>query len=468
MKELLIVIMKKLLKVTAGIVFVVLLFRVIIPMLMTGFVPYFGQIKKSSADKEHYEMIKNAAEQGNANAKIALDNMWHNYAPAKIELFKQTKKSAEEGSAEGQLKLAEMYYNGKSVERDYAEAVKWYQKAAEQGNADAEYSLGSMYYNGYGVEKNGEKAIYWYQKAAEHGWWGDAYSAIATMYYFGNLVEKDRKKAIYWYQKSEEKGFIGGTNRLGEMYYYGPASKKSVRENVERAIKDAKRGKIRAIYALGNMYYDGYGVKKDYAEAEKWYRKATFRQVIFADAESLLDEVRFEQAKKSAEEGNAESQFKLAEMYYRGKGVKKNIEEAEIWRKKAAEQGYVSYAIHENPLSAVDIPRTGLRRHRRRIHEDPFYVGDIPVYVEQIKKSEEAVDAESQFKLARMYYRGEEVDQNTAEAFKLFKKAAEQGNAAAQYRLAEMYYYGEGVKQDRAEAVKWVRKAISRKKEAGQ
>jgi TPR repeat protein len=68
-------------------------------------------------------------------------------------------------------------------------------------------------------------------------------------------------------------------------------------------------------------------------------------------------------------------------------------------------------------------------------------------------------DAQAQFNLALMYYEGEGVPQDYAEAIKWFRKGAEQGLAAAQYNLALMYYEGEGVPQDYAEAIKWFRKA---------
>ena len=37
--------------------------------------------------------------------------------------------------------LGVCYYNGRGVEQNYEEAVKWYKKAAEQGNDDAQIML---------------------------------------------------------------------------------------------------------------------------------------------------------------------------------------------------------------------------------------------------------------------------------------------------------------------------------------
>jgi len=44
-------------------------------------------------------------------------------------------------------------------------------------------------------------------------------------------------------------------------------------------------------------------------------------------------------------------------------------------------------------------------------------------------------------------------------AYRLFKPLAEQGLPLAQYNLGVMYYNGQGVPKDYAEAAKWYRKA---------
>lgn len=58
-----------------------------------------------------------------------------------------------------------------------------------------------------------------------------------------------------------------------------------------------------------------------------------------------------------------------------------------------------------------------------------------------------------------MYYLGQGVRQDSAEAMRWYRKAAEQGNAKAQTNLGIMYYGGQGVPQDYAEAMRWYRKA---------
>jgi TPR repeat protein len=58
-----------------------------------------------------------------------------------------------------------------------------------------------------------------------------------------------------------------------------------------------------------------------------------------------------------------------------------------------------------------------------------------------------------------MYYEGEGVPQDYAEAARWYRLAAEQGNADAQDILGLMYANGAGVAEDAAEALRWWREA---------
>lgn len=48
----------------------------------------------------------------------------------------------------------------------------------------------------------------------------------------------------------------------------------------------------------------------------------------------------FEWYSKSAEQGNVDAQFTVGMMYHRGDGTAQNNEMAEIWLKKAADNGH--------------------------------------------------------------------------------------------------------------------------------
>jgi len=58
-----------------------------------------------------------------------------------------------------------------------------------------------------------------------------------------------------------------------------------------------------------------------------------------------------------------------------------------------------------------------------------------------------------------MYFVGEGVSQDRAEATRLYRLAAEQGNIHAQDALGFVYLDGVGAQRDYAEAAKWFRRA---------
>ncbi len=75
----------------------------------------------------------------------------------------------------------------------------------------------------------------------------------------------------------------------------------------------------------------------------------------------------------------------------------------------------------------------------------------------KLHSAAEQGDVSAQCMLGSIYYEGDSVTMDYAEAAKWFRLASEQGDAAAQLILGIMYYDGSGVKQNYAEAAKWYR-----------
>ena len=125
------------------------------------------------------------------------------------------------------------YYYGQGVEKDFAEAVKWFRKAAEQNYAPAQGMLGSCYHSGQGVSKNYAEAVKWLRKAAEQNdaW---AQSRLGYCYHFGQGVPKDYVEEVKWLRKAAEQNDAGAQGALASCYHFG------------------------------------WGVPKDYVEAYKW------------------------------------------------------------------------------------------------------------------------------------------------------------------------------------------------------
>ncbi len=99
----------------------------------------------------------------------------------------------------------------------------------------------------------------------------------------------------------------------------------------------AEQGAAKVQFNLGNMYFEGKGVPQDYQEAAKWYRKA-------------------------AEQGYVEAQRLFGDMHAAGKGIPQDDQEAVKWYHKAAEQGDAAsqYNLGQNctTTNARVFPRT--------------------------------------------------------------------------------------------------------------
>lgn len=140
--------------------------------------------------------------------------------------------------------------------------------------------------------------------------------------------------------------------------------------------KSAEQGDARSQFFLG---FD-YGRKGDLRNAFYWFSK-------------------------SANQEDADAQFFLALAYKNGEGTEKSKEKAEFWFKKSAELG----------------------------------------------------NADAQLYLGMLYLENEE----DSKAIYWYKKSAIQGNLVAQYLLAESYYSGDSVKQDYDQVAFWCSKAAN-------
>jgi len=141
---------------------------------------------------------------------------------------------------------------------------------------------------------------------------------------------------------------------------------------------------------------------------------------FFPDDQSYTDQPFAKLSfKEMAENGDAESQWKLGHWFYCDANRRKNTTqkneayaEAIKWFRKAAEQG----------------------------------------------------QPEAQSFLGQAYEFGHGVEKDLAEAVKWKRESAEQGNGSAQYWIGQAYVYGWcGLEQDGVEGVKWLRKAAVQK-----
>ncbi|MGA2960939.1 MAG: RodZ domain-containing protein [Candidatus Korobacteraceae bacterium] len=132
----------------------------------------------------------------------------------------ELKRRAQQGDSSAQTSLGMKYQNGEGVQKDYAEAARWFRKAAEQGNASGQNNLGVMYLSGRGVAKNNAEAVHWFHKAADQGSSMGQYN-LGVMYRNGRGVPRDDTEALRWYRKAADQGNKFGQDSLGWAYENG-------------------------------------------------------------------------------------------------------------------------------------------------------------------------------------------------------------------------------------------------------
>ncbi len=81
------------------------------------------------------------------------------------------------------------------------------------------------------------------------------------------------------------------------------------------------------------------------------------------------------------------------------------------------------------------------------------------LFIDAMREKAERGDANAQANLGSLYFLGQDVPQDYAQAMIWYRKAAENGNVWGQYGLGGLYDSGLGVRQDYAQAATWFRKA---------
>lgn len=234
------------------------------------------------------------------------------------------KKRAEGGDLVAQRNFAFSLKQGRGIALDRKEAIKWFRKGAERGDAACATALGWEYHTGNEVlARNLNEAIKWFRMGANAGD-GGAQFALGLYYSSGiGGVVKDDNEAVKWWRKGAEQGISNAQYYLADAFFHG----RGVQKNLEQALslfqkvadnqndvwgKKESRQKLPQVqYELGESDYE----KENYKKAVEWYQI-------------------------SALQGNADAQFKLAQCYYYGKGVKKDRDKARDLLRQAAGQGH--------------------------------------------------------------------------------------------------------------------------------
>lgn len=402
-------------------------------------------------------------------------------------------KLAALGDTDAQVRVANYYDEHLRGERDSPIdvsdetakklVVQYYKMADAQGNAEAAFRLFELcYYDEDYADysdyiENREDARQWLEKSVQRSYIEALYT-VGKFYMEGELFEKNPSKAEKYFKLVTKMNPDYGAN-IGLLYdtsiededdeiayrWYKVAAdcgnshamelaisccEKS--ENLAWVIKAAESGDSLAQAALADRYYYGLDVERDLDKAFKWYQKS----------------------------GTSLSQSRLGDYYYFGIGMKENWEEAVQWYQKAA-GGCTGDAHAQQMLGNCYFYGTGVEidferaaywydraakydRVAKQMLADCYYFGkgvgrDVQKAFERYNQEVLTIQTYGDF-----YYFGLGVPANKSKAFEAYKKAAPY-DIRAKRMLGNCYYFGHGTNRNIEKAIHWYRKAAMHRDE---
>lgn len=161
-----------------------------------------GERRVQDFDKAK-EWLRRVAEQGNVDAMFVLGRLYctggylinplaglpDDYAEAE----KWLQKAADTGHVQASMTLGDLYAKAENFKRnamswpaDYVTAARWYRLAAEQDYLPAQYALARLHAQGLGVDRDYAEAVLWYDKVLSHA------GSDARQYW--NLIARTRRE----------------------------------------------------------------------------------------------------------------------------------------------------------------------------------------------------------------------------------------------------------------------------------
>ena len=159
-------------------------------------------------------------------------------------------------------------------QRQYVEAAELFRAAAEEGDARAMSMLGVMYYSGKGVKKDADEAIRLYKLSAEKGD-VNGMLRLASAYQLGWDVEESYETALCWFERAAECGSAKGAYRAGQFHAQGLGTELSLSKALEwwkRSLSIEPSGEV--AYRIASVYYNGKGIARDLFQARYYFSYA--------------------------------------------------------------------------------------------------------------------------------------------------------------------------------------------------
>ncbi len=148
--------------------------------------------------------------------------------------------------------------------------------AALAGDPVAAYEIAARYFDGRGIEANGAEALRWFELARAAGSVSAAYR-LGGIYEKGQGVTKNLSEARRYYLLSAEGGHIKAMHNLAVLHAEGVDGKPDFRTATRWFRMAADRGLRDSQYNLAVLYARGLGAEQNLAEAYRWFALAAIQ-----------------------------------------------------------------------------------------------------------------------------------------------------------------------------------------------
>lgn len=434
--------------------------------------------KRAMLTKNFDEILK-LAEKGDAEAQYVLGEFYYDGINVKKDLDEAVKyftESMKNGYIDSISALGVCYYYNNSMNLGIKKAVKLFLQAAEMNEPRAQMFLGMCYKDGIGIEKNIKKSNEFYNKAIE-GYTtrcnkGDPFAQyrLGLLYYYGDGVELNIDLAKKLFTDAAEQGYKPAIDILVISYMINDFSKSTKFENnitIYNNTNTILKNEKEIVLNENNQVKQYIKSKEIGSSTDKVVKiKEISKDDLYRIAKQGVAEAQLEYGMKctnhaeaiewitnAAKQGLGEAQFQLGNRYKTGIGITKNIDNAMLWYKKAADQGHEiaiirlkeieknKYKYMSTNSQPEVVKRTVISQNANKIMDSNSLKKLSKLSELELKMLVEQGSAEAQ------YYFGLNC-KDSSEALKWIASAAEMGLAEAQFNLGNKYRMGISVKKD--------------------
>lgn len=300
----------------------------------------------------------------------------------------------------------------KEAQQSWLDALSY---AANSGN-----SIARKAYAKYAIQEDGnssvdENEIYEYIKKEAKNEDPEALGMLAHCTENGFGTKEDISNAMLMYRRAAYKGDGFALNCLGDCHYYAKGIPRNYKEALDNYRKSANAG-----YALGQRNFANFFVNEFDGGIYDYYLPL-------------------------AQDGDAESQYRLGMLLYYGKDCIANIKAATEWLEKSAEQGF---AYAQLALGRIYLNGNGVAQ-------------DLKLAKEYIDKAVAARVIDAWNVLAAYYANDSNPDKDLKRAYEHELRAALAGDFKACYNVAIDSRDGYGETNDKQEVDFWFKRGIA-------